>query len=146
MWATFDESDFPKIKITLNGVPENEEDFTNFLTKWDSYNGEHLNGKNYVFIFDTNNVGMVNPKYALKMSSFIKELKAKPQFLKASVIKCNSAYTRFLLRIIFWLQKPVANVYIISKDDDAIINKMANLLLTGTHMNVNNEYTRVVYA
>ena len=32
MWATFDESDFPKIKITLNGVPENEDDFTNFLT------------------------------------------------------------------------------------------------------------------
>ena len=36
---------------------------------------------------------MVNPKYALKMSDFIKELKKRPQFLKASVIKSGMTYT-----------------------------------------------------
>ena len=86
------------------------------------------------------------PKYAIKMSDFIKELKTRPQFLKASVIKSSSKYTRFLLRLIFWIQKPVANVYILSKNDDKIVNNLADLLLTGTHMNVNNEYTTVVYA
>jgi hypothetical protein len=146
MWATFDDSGFPKIKITLNGVPENNNDFTDFLTKWDSYNGSQYNNEKYVFLFDTTNVGMVNPKYAKKMGDFIKDLKKKPQHLKASVIKCNSSYTRFLLRIIFWLQKPVANVYIISNNDDRIVNSLTNLLLTGTHMNFNNEYTTVVYA
>ena len=146
MWATFNDSQFPKVEITFNGVPENEEDFVNFLTKWNSYNGSEYNGKEYVFLFDTTNVGMVNPKYALKMSDFIKELKKKPQYLKSSVIKCNSVYTRFLLRLIFWIQKPVANVYIISKNDDKIINSLTELLLTGNNMNVNNEYTTVVYA
>ena len=146
MWATFDDSEFPKVKITLNGVPENNNDFIEFLTKWDSYNSSKYDAEKYVFLFDTTNVGMVNPKYALKMGDFIKELKKKPQSLKASVIKCNSSYTRFLLRIIFWLQKPVANVYIISNNDDKIVNNLADLLVTGKHMNVNNEYTSVVYA
>ena len=145
MWATFDDTEFPKVKITFQGVPANDADFVDFLTQWDSYNTQR-NNTPYVFIFDTTNVGMVNPKYALKMSDFIKELKKRPQFLKASVIKSSSKYTRFLLRLIFWIQKPVANVYILSKNDDTIVNNLADLLLTGTHMNVNNEYTTVVYA
>jgi len=38
MWAKFDETSYPIVNITLTGVPENDEDFNNFLTKWDSYN------------------------------------------------------------------------------------------------------------
>ena len=147
MWATFDDSNFPKVNVTFNGVPENDEDFNNFLTTWSSYNSER-NSEQYVFVFDTTNVGMVNPKYAIRMSSFIKELKKNPQFLKASVIRCNSSYTRFLLRIIFWIQKPVANVYIISNPDNNVCDNLSNVLLNGTHQesDINNSYTSVVYA
>ena len=75
MWATFDDNEFPKVKITFQGVPANDADFVDFLTQWDSYNTQR-NNTPYVFVFDTTNVGMVNPKYALKMSDFIKELNA----------------------------------------------------------------------
>ena len=138
MWATFDDSEFPKVKITLNGVPENNNDFIDFLTKWDSYNSSKYDAEKYVFLFDTTNVGMVNPKYALKMGDFIKELKKKPQSLKASVIKCNSSYTRFLLRVIFWLQKPLQCIHHIH-NDDKIVNNIADLLVN--KLSVNNEYT-----
>ena len=45
------------------------------------------------------------------MANFIKELKRKEQFLKSSIIIVESKYLRFLLDLIFKLQKPVANVY-----------------------------------
>lgn len=130
MWATYDDTNFPRINVKLQGVPENNDDFDDFLTKWDSYNSGR-EGAEYIFVFDTSNVGMVNPKYTIKMSKFIKNLKKNPQFLKASVITCSSRYTRFLLRLIFLLQKPVANVYITTRSDTLFIDNLSNSLLNG---------------
>ena len=145
MWAKFDETSYPIVNITLTGVPENDEDFNNFLTKWDSYNTQSK-GQQYIFIIETKDVGFVNPKYAFRMSNFIKELKTRTQFLKASIIKCNSIYTSMLLRLIFWLQKPVADVYIVSNDEMVFIKRLTDVLQIGVSVNLYNEYTTIVHA
>ena len=108
MWATYEDSEFPLIRVKLKGKIQNNVDFCNFTTTWDSYNTRR---EPYVFVFDAREVGYVSIKYAFKMVSFIKELKRKEQFLKSSIIIVESKYLRFLLDLIFKLQKPVANVY-----------------------------------
>ena len=62
------------VNVKMNGVPENNEDFQNFLDTWNSYNSEKLNSGKvpYIFVFDTTEVGMVNMKYAIKMTILLK--------------------------------------------------------------------------
>lgn len=109
-WAQFDTSDFPRVKINMTGVINSPEDYEKFIHNW-----RQLYKRNTVFTlhFDTSNVGMVSIKYAFKMRSFIRELKSKyPRLLTKSYIKVNSKWVRFLLKIIFFMEKPVADVYI----------------------------------
>ena len=48
MWATYDDSNFPIVNVKMNGVPENNEDFQNFLDTWNSYNSEKLNSVRFL--------------------------------------------------------------------------------------------------
>ena len=78
MWATYDDSNFPIVNVKMNGVAVDNEDFQNCFDAWRSYNCGKLNSGKvpYIFVFDTTEVGMVNMKYAIKMTSFIKDLKS----------------------------------------------------------------------
>ena len=58
------------------------------------------------------------------MASFIKELKRKEQYLKSSIIIVESKYLRFLLNLIFKLQKPVANVYMTRNSSETHIERI----------------------
>ena len=70
--------------------------------------------QNFIFIFDTTNVGFVNPIYCFKMAMFIHNLKQrKVQYLQKSNIIVSSDIVEKLLELIFFLQKPVAPVYIL---------------------------------
>ena len=53
MWATYDDSEFPIIRVKLKGKIQNNVDFCNFVTTWESYN---LRRSEYVFIFDATEV------------------------------------------------------------------------------------------
>lgn len=109
-WAHFDTSDFPRVKVNMTGVIESPEEYEKFIHNW-----RQLYKRNTVFTlnFDTTNVGMVNMKYAFKMRSFIRELKSNhPKLLTKSYIKVNSKWNRFLLKIMFFMEKPVADVYV----------------------------------
>ena len=58
-------------------------------------------------------MGMMVTKYCFKMTAFIKELKKRPvQYLQRSIIIVGNRWIRFLLWLIFKIQKPVAPVYI----------------------------------
>lgn len=114
MFASFDHSKFPLIRVTMNGVPESDNDFNLFLNTWLNY---YHNKKDFKFIFDTTNVGLPHIKYSIKMSLFIKELKKKPyQYLKESIIIINNNKVKWLLDFIFTIQPPVAPVYIYKTD------------------------------
>jgi hypothetical protein len=94
-WATYDISSFPEVKVKLSGKIENWEDFRHFLDGWrDLYKEE----KKFTLHFDTSEVGSVSMKYAFEMRNFIRELK--------------SSHPRFLVRFIFFLEKPVAPVIV----------------------------------
>jgi hypothetical protein len=109
-WATYDISSFPEVKVKLSGKIENWEDFRHFLDGWrDLYKEE----KKFTLHFDTSEVGSVSMKYAFEMRNFIRELKSShPRFLESSYITVNSRWVRFLLRFIFFLEKPVAPVIV----------------------------------
>ena len=128
MWATYDDSEFPIIRVNLQGKIQNNVDFCNFITTWESYN---LRRSEYIFIFDSREVGYVNIKYAFKMANFIKELKRKEQYLKSSIIIVENKYIRFLLNLIFKLQKPVADVYMTRDASETHIQRIRDVVYGG---------------
>ena len=119
-FATFDRSEFPKVKVTFSENITDRNDFEKFLCEWlELYD----NCKYFEFVFDTINVGLINPKYSIMMSLFIKELKKRDiQYLTKSEIYVYNKFTKYLLDLIFNLQKPVAPVHIYYDDEIIIIN------------------------
>ena len=123
MFVTFDEVKYPIVKVKFNGVVRNDNDFSQFTDKWLEL---YKRNTKFTFIFDAQNMGMMGPQYCFKMASFIKELKKQPiQYLEKSIIIVGNRYIRFLLWIIFKIQKPVAPVYITDISQDIFI-KMLN--------------------
>jgi len=123
MFVTFDETDYPIVKVNFTGVVRNDDDFSKFTNKWLEL---YERNQKFTFIFDTRNMGLMGPKYCFKMASFIKELKKQQiQYLEKSIIIVSNRYIRFLLWLIFKIQKPVAPVYITDIYQDIFI-KMLN--------------------
>ena len=111
MFAEYNYDKFPYVRVNFNKTIENNEDFDKFLAGWiELYNQK----QNFIFIFDTTNVGFVNPIYCFKMAMFIHNLKQREiQYLQKSYIIVASDVVEKLLELIFFLQKPVAPVHII---------------------------------
>lgn len=121
MWCNIDKTNFPIIKISFNAEKQIESEFDEFLQEWIKLYEEK---KEFYFVFDTCDLGMLNVKYAYKMSKFIKEIKKRDkQYLKKSLIIVKNQYISFLLNIVFSLTKPVADVYLFSNTDDKIIKE-----------------------
>ena len=72
MWANYDYSKFPIVKVTFNEKIENEEEFNDFLKKWVLL---YDNKKDFTFIFDSSNISTFNISYVFKMRKFIKRLR-----------------------------------------------------------------------
>ena len=114
MFAAFNHDEFPIVQVALNNI-ENRQDFENFLNEWLRL---YDNNEYFSFEFDTKNVGFINPKYSVLMSLFIRELKKRDiQYLTSSRIYVYNKFTKYLLDLIFFIQKPVANVYIHYNDE-----------------------------
>ena len=114
MWANYDISNFPLVFVKFENTIKSDNDFNLFLNDWiNLYN----NKKDFIFIFDTSNIINVNIKYCIKMALFIKRLKKlKYQYLQKSIILVKNKYIMNLLDFIFYIQKPVAPVFIINDD------------------------------
>ena len=111
MFAVFNRGNFPIVEVTMNGSPESDEEFDNFLNEWTKLYSEQ---NNFYFIFHTENVSNPPIKYAVKMANYIKNLRKKDyQYLQKSVILINNNKVKWLLDFIFTIQPPVADVYII---------------------------------
>ena len=111
MFAVFDRENFPIVSVTMNGKPETDEDFDNFISEWKKLYQER---EDFIFVFNTENVTNPDIKYSIKMSQFIKNLrKENYQYLQKSYILINKNKVRWLLDFIFSVQPPVADVYLI---------------------------------
>ena len=110
MWANFNYTTFPIVSVKFSEKIESENEFNEFLKKWTLlYGGK----KNFIFIFDTIDVGYINISYCFKMRKFIRNLKKFPhQYLQKSMIIVSNKYMKILLNLIFSVQKPVAKVFI----------------------------------
>ena len=99
MFAEFDYEKLPIVRVTFNGRIQNASEFDDFINNWrELYNKQ----ENFIFIFDTRNMGMMGTKYCFKMTAFIKELKKRPvQYLQRSIIIVGNRWIRFLLWLIF---------------------------------------------
>ena len=121
MFAEFDDSTFPMIKVKLNNKPESETDFNLFLNQWLYYYDQQ---QDFKFLFDTRDVSTPHLKYCIRMAQFIKELKKKDtQYLQESIILINSNKIKWMLEFIFAIAPPVARVYIYNVNDDLNIHR-----------------------
>jgi len=118
MWANYDYKNFPIVLVNFTNKIETKEEFNTFLKKWILL---YKDKKDFTFIFDTLDVGIPKISYCYKMTKFIHTLKQfKHQYLQKSLIIVSNTYIKYLLNLIFRIQKPVAPVYIynINKEDN----------------------------
>ena len=113
MFANFDYSTFPVVLVDLSGTINNDEQFTHFTENWLKL---YEDQREFEFIFETQNMSsaFISPKYCLYVAFFIRSLKKKQrQYLKKSKINVYNKYIFRLLKIIFYIEKPVAPVELI---------------------------------
>ena len=73
------------------------------------------------------------------MRKFIKKIKEFPhQYLKKSLIIVSNKYVKYLLSIVFSVQKPIATVYIYDKKPDEELN--FNNLMKNIDENINDDF------
>ena len=113
MFVDFNYNNFPNIYVTFGKLETNEE-FNMLIDEWLKLYDKKVY---FTFIFDTTNLEVYNIKYSFKMSAFIYRLKREPiQYLQKSIIIVKNNFIQYLLDLIFFIQSPVATVYII-KDE-----------------------------
>lgn len=136
MFANYNYQYFPCVIVTFQENITNEQEFDQFLLEWLQL---YERQQNFYFIFDTTKMGFVNPKYCLMMSSFIKNLRQRPyQYLQKSYIIVDSHLIERLLDMIFYLQPPVAPLYITKQGLPVVLRFIKN-----SYQMI--EFSRVIY-
>lgn len=130
MFANFDFSKFPIVIVNFSENIESNEDFQNFLDIWLSLYDDK---KEFIFIFNTVNVGFPPIKYCFKMASFIKKIRRRnPQYLKRSIIIVKNQRVINLLNFIFFMQPPVAPVNLTYDNTEKILSELDNVNIIKT--------------
>jgi hypothetical protein len=110
MFAHYNYEKFPIVFVTFSESINSETEFDQFLNEWLIL---YHNRQDFSFIFDTRNMKNISPKYAIKMTLFIKNLRKQPyHYLQKSLILVNDKHIKRLLDFVFTLQSPVAPVYL----------------------------------
>jgi len=114
MFAIYEYSNFPEVKVTFNGGPKDDSDFQLFLDQWEKL---YEDKNNFTFTFDMKNISYANPKYCYRIANFISELKKKEiqYLLSTTIINFNSLINK-LIELVFYIQKPIARVSIVYED------------------------------
>ena len=124
MFVKFNYDNFPNVHVTFGKLNSNE-DFNILTNEWLRLYEQKIP---FTFIFDSSNLEVYNIKYSFKMSAFIYRLKKEPiQYLQKSIIIVNNSFIQSLLDLIFFIQSPVAPVYII-RDSDSVQKILDNNL------------------
>ena len=115
MFAIYDYSNFPQVKVTFNGTITNESEYILFTEQWLKL---YEDKKDFNFLFDMKDIGMVNLTYCYKIASFISDIKSREiQYLTESTIINVNDFSYGLLQVVFMIQSPISKVTIIKNDD-----------------------------
>jgi hypothetical protein len=110
MFAEYNYNNFPIVFVSFSESINSETEFDQFLNEWLIL---YHNRRDFSYIFDTRNMKNISPKYAIKMTLFIKNLRKQPyHYLQKSLILVNDKHIKRLLDFVFTLQSPVAPVYL----------------------------------
>ena len=125
MWATYNYDNFPTVNVSISGIIENDDDFSQFIQEWLTL---FRKGDDFNFYFDTLNCGLINLKYALWMAIWIKRFKwNRYKNLKFSKILVSHSSVLYLLRLIFYIERPIAPVEVIyKKNQEETISEIFN--------------------
>ena len=125
MWATYNYDSFPTVNVTISGVIENDGEFSQFIQEWLTL---FTKGDDFNFYFDTLNCGLINLKYALWMAIWIKRFKwNRYKNLKYSKILVSHSSILYLLRLIFYIERPIAPVEVMyKKNQEETISEIFN--------------------
>lgn len=131
MFATYNVTQFPYIFVDFCTALSNDKDFYSFTDQWiQLYNYK----KPFILIFNTIPLENVSIKYCFYMAAFIKKIRNMPiQYLQESFIIVKNKTILNLLEIIFYLQPPVADVYICN---DIICNNDSHVERQLTNINI----------
>ena len=115
MFVQFNYDNFPNVYVTFGKLNSTEE-FNILTNEWLRL---YEQKSPFTFIFDSSNLEVYNIKYSFKMSAFIYRLKKEPeQYLQRSIILVTNSFIQHLLDLIFFIQSPVAPVYIVREKED----------------------------
>ena len=115
MFVQFNYDNFPNVYVTFGKLNSTEE-FNILTNEWLRLYEQKIP---FTFIFDTTNLEVYNIKYSFKMSAFIHRLKKESeQYLQRSIILVTNSFIQHLLDLIFFIQSPVAPVYIVREKED----------------------------
>lgn len=118
-FSSFDYENFPVVKVTFTGKLIAKEDFDNFTEEWLSIFSKK---KPFKLVFDTKNIGFINPKYCMSMAFFIHKLhnlEEKHLMEESQIIVFSNIFYKMLC-ITLHIQKPVAPVNIIYYENERI--------------------------
>ena len=119
MFAKYNCENFPCVFIDLSGTIESDSDFTDFTKKWLQL---YERKQDFELIFETKNIGLISPIYSIYTGLFIRSLKKmNPQYLKKSKIIVHNNFVYYLLKLVFSIESPVANVEIIFNNKSEFI-------------------------
>lgn len=126
MYVNFDDKSYPKIYVELKGQLLNNEDFLQIPEKWESYYMSPRKGK-FTFIFNLleYDASFLDIIYATQLVGFINKVKKERlensnyDKLEHSIIIVDNTITRYLLKIMFSFQLPLAPIYVVEKEEKA---------------------------
>ena len=125
MFVKFNYDNFPIVNVFF-GKLNSPIEFDELLNEWLKL---YENKKDFIFVFDTSELEVYNIKYCFKISAFIYRLKKEPyQYLQKSIIIVKNNFIQHLLDLIFFIQSPVAPVYIVKT------NKSINNIIEGKNL------------
>ena len=140
LFANFDQTNLPMINVkTFKTI--NKSSYNKFIEDWENI---YKKKKYYYLIIDTSSTGLINIKYALKVSSFIKNLRNNAdklyghQWLQFSIFVVTNKFVMNLLNFIFRITRPIAPIYIVNdfNTKDYILEHFQNYTLTNYHQNI----------
>ena len=135
MFAEYNYDNFPIVFVTFSENINSETEFDQFLNEWLIL---YHNRRDFSYIFDTRNMKNISPKYAIKMTLFIKNLRKQPyHYLQKSLILVNDKHIKRLLDFVFTLQSPVAPVYLWQINSDHINEEYNKQYLINTLNTIN---------
>ena len=136
-YAKFYFNRFPYIYVEFGENIENDEQYNEFEKDWLKcleYD------KDFMFIFDTQKMGMISVSYIYKLINFLDSIKKHNniKFLKYSIIVVNSWYIQKMLNLIFSMHAPISTVYIVENKDNYDIGNLIKNIEKKTKIEDNN--------